>query len=408
MKPSAVAAVSLVCAFVGAGAALIVAQTTDWLEDPATTVVVRDSGGASSAPDSESDAGQPLVGNGFDPAVIYRERAGGVVTVLADFGAADAAAGEPGGESQGSGFVVSHEGYILTNSHVITTAGTGSTGADVRAASRVYVEFKDGDRVAAKVVGWDLFDDVALLKVDPEGHDLQPLPLGDSSQVEVGEPVAAIGSPFGQESSLSVGVVAATKRSIASLTSQYSLVDAIQTDAPINPGNSGGPLVDARGRVIGLNAQIRSTSGTAEGVGFAVPINSAVRSMDQLIADGRVRYAWVGITTQTVTPTLAAELGFGADRGAAVQQVVDRSPAEAADLRAGKREVEFEGIQIVVGGDVIVAIDDTPVLSAEDVVREVSSRLPGEEARFTIVRDGKRLVVKVRFADRPAEFPLEN
>ena len=152
-------------------------------------------------------------------------------------------------------------------------------------ADRVYVEYQDLDRVPARVVGWDVFDDVALIQVDPQDHALAPVPLGDSSAVAVGEPVAAIGSPFGQEDSLGVGVVSATHRSIESLTSKYSLVDAIQTDAPINHGNSGGPLFDARGRVIGINAQIRSDSGTAEGVGFAVPIDSARRSMEQLVAE---------------------------------------------------------------------------------------------------------------------------
>ncbi len=171
--------------------------------------------------------------------------------------------------------------------------------------------FRSGERVSAEVVGFDPFDDVGLLKVDPAEQRLDPVPLGDSSSVVVGDPVAAIGSPFGQTTSLSVGVVSATERSIASLTSTFDLVDAIQTDTPINRGNSGGPLFDARGRVIGINAQIRSDSGTAEGVGFAVPINSAKRSMEQLIATGEVRYAWVGVSTQTVTPAMAEQLGLG-------------------------------------------------------------------------------------------------
>src|SRR5204863_5563932 len=157
------------------------------------------------------------------------------------------------------------------------------------------------DRVPARIVGWDIFDDVALIRVDPQDHSLAPVPLGDSSAVAVGEPVAAIGSPFGQADSLGVGVVAATHRSIESLTSKYNLVDAIQTDAPINHGNSGGPLFDARGRVIGINAQIRSDSGNAEGVGFAVPINSAKRSMEQLIGHGSVSYAYIGVVTTDLT-----------------------------------------------------------------------------------------------------------
>jgi len=406
MRGSGIAIVAVVCALLGGTAALALAKTTGWLEDGAETIVLRDQGSASAAAQVETgasdDAGKPLPGNDFDPATIYRERADGVVTVYSFFAATsdtDAAA------AQGSGFVVSDDGYILTNSHVVTTAGEGATGEQVKAARRVYVQFRDGDRIEADVVGFDLYDDVGVLKVDPQDHELRPVPLGDSSQVVVGEPVAAIGSPFGQESSLSVGVVAATERSIDSLTSNYSLVDAIQTDAPINRGNSGGPLLDARGRALGINAQIRSESGTAEGVGFAVPINSAVRSMEQLKETGRVRYAWVGITTQTVTPSLARLLDLGAERGAAIQEVVAGSPAAAARLEGGTREREVEGIPFTVGGDVIVAIDETAVDSAEDVVRAVTERLPGETAVFTIVRDGERRDVRVKLGERPAQPP---
>ena len=269
----------------------------------------------------------------------------------------------------------------------------------------MYVQFRDGDRVEAEVVGYDLYDDVGVLKVDPDDHELRPVPLGDSAQVVVGEPVAAIGSPFGQESSLGVGVVAATERSIDSLTSNYSLVDAIQTDAPINRGNSGGPLFDGRGRAIGINAQIRSVSGTAEGVGFAVPINSAVRSMEQLKETGSVKYAWVGVTTQTVTPSLAEILRLGAERGAAIQEVVDGSPADRAGLKGGSQEREIEGIPITTGGDLIVAVDGTAIESAEDLVRAVTDRLPGETATFTIVRGDEQLDVKVKLGERPAQPP---
>jgi len=397
MRPAAIAIVAVVCAFVGATGALLVAKATGFVSDPGETVVVRSPSPSVAGADGGSPAtSKPLAGNGFEPAVIYRERSPGVVTIFAEFG--EGTGGNPESQAQGSGFVVSNDGYILTNSHVITTVGEGATGTAVKAADRVYVAFRDGDRVKARVIGWDLFDDVGLLKVDPAGHELFPLPLGDSSAVVVGEPVAAIGSPFSQESSLSVGVVAQTERAIASLTSQFSLVDAIQIDAPINPGNSGGPLLDARGRVIGINAQIRSTSGTAEGVGFAVPINSAIRSMDQLKAEGRVRYAWVGITTQTVTPTLARELNIGAEHG----------PAAKAGLRAGDRDRELDGIQITLGGDIILAIDGEPIDSDADVVRIVSSRLPGETALFTVYRDSKRQNVTVRFGERPAELPDEN
>src|SRR2546426_7849952 len=346
-------------------------------------------------------SGKPLSGNGFDPAKIYRRRAAGVVTIISLFG--NHATTGQGAAAQGSGFVVSSKGYILTNSHVITTAGEGLAGGKVAAASTVFVEFRDGDREPARVVGWDVYDDVGLLKVEPGPHPLSPVPLGDSSRVRVGEPVAAIGSPFGQINSLSVGVVSATERSINSLTSSYDLVDAIQTDAPINHGNSGGPMFDARGFVIGINAQIRSSSGNAEGVGFAVPINSAKRSMEQLIATGSVSYAFVGVTTETLTPSLAKHFGYSVDHGAVIASVQPGSPAADAGLRGGNRDESYLGIDFKDGGDVIVALAGHPVRSSEDVVRIVTDAVsPGQQVPVTLVRHGKRLQIPVRLAERPA------
>ena len=399
MRPSAVAAIALVAAFLGATGALAVGKATGWLDD-GDTYVVREGGGDGSVTQissgSEGVAARPLPGNDFDPASIYRERAEGVVTVYAIFREGDA----PGNQAQGSGFIVSDEGYVLTNSHVITTAGEGE--GQPRQAIRAYVEFRDGDRAEAEVVGFDLYDDVGVLKIDPDAKELRPVPLGDSAEVTVGEPVAAIGSPFGQESSLSVGVVSATERSIPSLTSRYSLVDAIQTDAPINRGNSGGPLLNARGLAIGINAQIRTNTGASEGVGFAVPINAAVRSMEQLVETGSVAYAWVGITTQTITPSLAEELGLDAERGAAVQEVIEDSPAAEAGLRPGTEEREVDGVPLSVGGDLILEIEGVAVESAEDVVRIVTNSLPGETATFTVLREGERVEIDVRFGERPA------
>jgi S1-C subfamily serine protease len=338
---------------------------------------------------------KPLLGGRFDPAAIYASRAPGVVTIYSVIGS-----GAGANVSQGSGFVVSRDGVIMTNSHVITTAG--ESGGDATPASSVYVEFKDRDRVAAKIVGWDVFDDVGVLKVDPRTHALSPLPLGDSSRVVVGEPVAAIGSPFGNENSLAVGVVSATQRSIESLTSQYNLVDAIQVDAPINHGNSGGPLFDAQGRVIGINAQIRSDSGNAEGVGFAVPINAARRSMEQLLATGKVSYAYVGITSEDLTPGIARRFGYPVKYGAVITSVRPGSPGARAGLRGGTDERDFNGVSFTYGGDVLVAVDDSPVRSANDVVRAVSEQLrPGQESIFTVVRDGSRRQVRIVLGTRP-------
>jgi 2-alkenal reductase len=406
VRPGALAVVAVVCALLGSGLSLTIAKGAGWLDDGDTDTIVLTQAAPSPAVNrvNEQGTGKPLPGNEFDPAAIYRERAAGVVTIIALFGGQGGAS--LGDAAQGSGFVVSSEGYILTNSHVITTAGEAPAGEAPEAANSVFVEFRDGDRVSARIVGWDIYDDVGVLKVDRRDHDLAPVPLGDSSRVVVGEPIAAIGSPFGNESSLTVGVVSATERSIDSLTSTYDLVDAIQTDAPINRGNSGGPMFDARGRVIGINAQIRSESGTAEGVGFAVPINSAKRSMAQLIETGRVRYAWLGVSTQTVTPKLAAHFGLGASRGAAIQTVIDGSPADDANLRAGGAEEEYTGIPFRPGGDLIVAIDGNPVRSAEDVVRAVTERLlPGQTTHLTVVRADRRVVVDVVLGERPANPP---
>jgi S1-C subfamily serine protease len=211
-----------------------------------------------------------------------------------------------------------------------------------------------------------------------------------------------MGSPFGNEDSITVGVVSAIRRSIDSLTSIYRVVDAIQIDAPITHGNSGGPLFDARGRVIGINAQIRSDSGNAEGVGFAIPINAAKRSMAQLASTGRVVYAYLGVTTETLTPTLARHLGYGTSRGAIVSAVRDESPAARADLRGGDGREDFNGVQVTRGGDVIVAIDGKRVRSADDVVREISERLPGQTVAVSIVRNSDRMLVRVRLGSRPA------
>jgi S1-C subfamily serine protease len=397
VRPATLAAVVVVAAVLGGAAALGLADAAGLLHPTSKTVVLRAPAvGGEAAP---VVVAKPLAGNGFAPAQIYRARSAGVVTVVSYF---DSAAAPDASAGQGSGFVVSRTGTILTDAHVVTTAGE-SAGAPRRART-VYVEFSDGDRVTARILGYDLFDDVAVLHVDPAQHSVSPVPLGHSSRVVVGQPVAAVGSPFGNADSLSVGVVSAIRRSIPSLTSKYDLIDAIQTDAPINHGNSGGPLFDARGRVIGINAQIRSsgTSSGFEGVGFAVPIDSARRSLEQILATGTVRYAYVGIKTEDLTPSIARRFGYGARHGALVDGVVPGSGAARAGIEAGTRTAAFEGLGVRVGGDAIVAIDGVTVANAEDVVRIVANRLePGETARFTLVRGAARRVVTVRLGSRP-------
>ena len=393
MRAGALAAVSIVAAGLGAAAVLVIGSLAGWVGDDSgvRTVVVPTVAADSGA---VSPAAAPLLGNGFDPARIYAKRSEGVVTIYAYFA--------NGQRAQGSGFVVSGEGHILTNSHVVTNSGADES--TVKGAERIYVSFHDGDRIPGSIVGWDLFNDTGLVKVDPDDHAVSPVPLGDSSRVVVGEPVAAIGSPFGQESSLAVGVVSATQRSIDSLTSAYDVSDAIQIDAPINHGNSGGPLLDARGRVIGINAQIRSDSGTAEGVGFAIPINSARRSMEQLISTGRVAYAYVGVSTQDVTPAISRRFGLGATRGALIQVVNPGTPAARAGLRGSSKQEIFNGVPINIGGDLIVGFAGRKVERAADIARIVTDSLrPGQTVSVTVLRrgNGKRETVRVRLSERP-------
>jgi S1-C subfamily serine protease len=378
---------AVACAVLGGVAALGVARLAGLEGTTRTTTVVER---AAAAP--QTTAALPAAAGGFSPAQIYRERAAGVVTVFSSFG---------GTAAQGSGFVVDAAGTILTNAHVITNAG--ETAGTVSGASSVYVEFPDRDRVLAHIVGWDVFDDVGVLRVDPQAHPLDPLPLGRSASVVVGQPVAAIGSPLGNVDSLAVGVVSAIHRSIAALTADFALNDAIQTDAPIAHGSSGGPLLDAAGRVIGLNAQIRTDQGAATGIGFAVPIDAARRSLRQLLTKGNVSYAFAGIQAEDLTPSLAAHLKLSVDRGALVDHVTAGGPADRAGIRGGTREVTFLGESHLAGGDVVVALAGRPVANADALVRIVTNELePRRTVTIAVFRQGARRTFKITLAARPA------
>jgi S1-C subfamily serine protease len=329
----------------------------------------------------------------FDPQTIYRRDSPGVVTLLS------AQSGGTGG-GLGSGFVVSDSGEIVTNAHVVTTG----SGASIRKAAEVFVRFGDGNQVEAKIVGFDPFSDVALVKVDPKGLTLRPLTLGSIDDVEVGAPVAAIGSPFGEERSLSVGVVSATDRAIESLTG-FQTGGALQTDAAINSGNSGGPLLDARGRVLGINSQIRSSSGSGSGVGFAVPVDVVRRSLGQLREAGTVKYPYLGVSTSGVYPQLAAHFDLGTQRGAWIQQVVSGGPADDAGLRAGTRRETFQEQPWRVGGDVVTKVDGKGVRADADLAREIDDKAPGDRVTLTVVRDGAPRDVPVTLGTRPLQSP---
>jgi S1-C subfamily serine protease len=334
----------------------------------------------------------------FDPAGIYHRLSPGVVTILSIFGGGTSLLEDGGEGGQGSGFVIDGDGYIATNAHVVTTERDNTTDR----ADRVYVEFSDGNRVPATIVGHDPNADVALLKVEPDGLSLTPLRLGESASLEVGDPVAAIGSPFGERQSLTIGVISALDRTIQSLT-QFEIGDAIQTDAAINPGNSGGPLLDAEGRVIGINAQIKSQSGGGEGVGFAIPVDAVRRSLRELRDNGRVDYGYLGVETLTVWPQLAERLELGVDTGALVQKVVDGSPAEDAGLDAGDDEISFQGQEaIATGGDLIVGVNGKRLTREHDLADEIGDHNAGEQVRLSVIRDGERRTIEVELGRRPA------
>jgi S1-C subfamily serine protease len=336
---------------------------------------------------------------GFDPAQIYDRLSPGVVTVLSLFEGGSSLLEDEGEGGQGSGFVLDGNGYIATNAHVVTIDQADGT----EKADQVFVEFIDGNRVPAEIVGHDPNADVALLKIDPNGLSLTPLHLGESHTISVGEPVAAIGSPFGERQSLSIGVISALDRTIRSLT-QFEIGDAIQTDAAINPGNSGGPLLDAEGRVIGINAQIKSQSGGGEGVGFAVPVDAVRRSLRELREKGRVDYGYLGVETLTVWPQLAQRIDLDVNTGALVQEVVDESPAQDAGLEAGGDEISFQGQDgIAIGGDLIVAVDGKQLTREHDLADEIGAHNAGETVELTIVRDGERRTLDVRLGRRPAD-----
>jgi 2-alkenal reductase len=334
---------------------------------------------------------------GFNAVDVYRRAAPGVVTVISIFGDGGGLLGTGGGSGQGSGFVLNRDGEIVTNAHVVTQG----QGANLEQADQVYVEFADRNQVPAEVLGVDPFVDVALLKVDPGDLDLVPLPLGNDRGLQVGQPVAAVGSPFGETQSLSTGVVSALHRPVESLT-RFSIENAIQTDAAINPGNSGGPLLDADARVLGINQQIETRSGANAGVGFAVPITAVKRSVAQLREDGNAEYAFIGVTSATVYPQLAEHLELDTDRGALITDIVDGSPADEAGLQAGDRRVTFQAVRVRAGGDVILLIDDREVADTTDLATIIASHRPGDEVTVEVLRDGDRREVEVTLGTRPS------
>jgi S1-C subfamily serine protease len=317
---------------------------------------------------------------------IYREEGRGVVFIQAEgVSGGETPFGQPQqGTATGSGFVVDEDGTIITNAHV------------VEGASKVQVSFEEGgDLVDAEVKGVDDDTDLAVLKIDPEGQDLTVLPLGDSSDAEVGDPVVAIGNPFGLQRTVTTGIVSALQRQVDA-PSGFAITDVIQTDASINPGNSGGPLLNAQGEVIGINSQIATGGGQGSvGIGFAVPVNTAKDLLPQLRAGKDVKHAYLGVVMGDVTDEVAKRLDLPVDDGAVVQTVTAGSPAD----KAGLRDAEEDG-----GGDVIVAIDGERVSGADDVVSAVAKRQAGETIEIEYYRGGNKRTAEVKLGERPAQL----
>jgi 2-alkenal reductase len=341
-------------------------------------------------------------GGSFDPQRIFKNEGQGVVTVISVFGTGsiESILGGGGG-GVGSGFVLNGEGEIATNAHVVTQG----EGRAAEPAREVYVEFADGNRVEAEILGQDPNADVALLKVDPEGLTLRPLPLGSSENVPVGSPVAAIGSPFGERQSLSVGVVSAIDRDIQSLNGEFAIPGAIQTDAAINPGNSGGPLVNAKGEVIGINQQIKTNSGGGEGVGFAVPVDVVKRSLGALRETGEAKYAYLGVGSVPLYPQLVERFDLDVEKGAWVQDVEPGTPAAEAGIRGGQGEVRFQVQTYSQGGDIITKVEGKPIEDANDLSSAVAQFQPGQDVTVEVHRGGKTQQIEVTLGERPLTAP---
>jgi S1-C subfamily serine protease len=291
------------------------------------------------------------------------------------------------GEATGSGFVADNKGNILTNAHV------------VQGASKIEVGFSENKFIGAKLVGKDTSNDVAVLKVNLSKDQLKPIQLGNSSEARVGDPVVAIGNPFGLDRTVTAGIVSALQRQLKA-PNGFTISDVIQTDAAINPGNSGGPLIDAHGRVIGMNSQIATAGGGGNiGIGFAVPINKIKQIASQLEKSGKVEHAFLGVTGVSITQTLSQRLNLPTDKGALVQSAT--GPAAKAGIKGGDTPASVAGQDIVLGGDIIVSIDGNQVNSMDDVANRVDSKKPGDEVKVGLLRANKQRTVTVKLGNRP-------
>ena len=388
-----VGAVVVVSALVGAGAATAI-STSQGASNTTTTItkIFSQAGQASSV----AQTGPP---HGLTIGQIYDRARSGVVLVTATSTVTAQNPlnpfGPPEKEQQqalGSGFVIDRQGHILTNAHVVVGAsnvqvGFGGTGATTYKAT---------------VVGLDRATDIAVLKVDLPPSALQPLTLGNSNDVQVGDPVVAIGNPLGETQTVTSGIVSAVQRQISSLARNQDIYGAIQTDAAINHGNSGGPLLDAQGHVIGITSQILSSgsNGGSIGIGFAIPIDTAKAVADQIIKTGHAQHTYLGIEGVPLTPALARALNISSSHGVLVAQVTPGSPASKAGIRGGSTTATISGQTYVLGGDVIVSLNGHPVTTFSNLAEPIQGMKAGATVTLGVLRGGKLRTVKVVLASR--------
>ena len=368
----------------------------------ATGLVKSESNGSEAAALAPQPLPQPAAqktsGKGLTVNQIYQQDSPGVAFVQSELAPRPPSplnpfGGSGGGTATGSGFVIDHAGHVLTNAHVVD------------GAQKIEVTLGNSDSsqpVGATVVGKDPSNDIALLKVNAPSNELHPIPLGDSSNTQVGNPVVAIGNPFGLDRTVTAGIVSALQREIKA-PNGFTITHVIQTDAAINPGNSGGPLIDASGAVIGINSQIESPGGGGNvGIGFAVPVNTARQEVQQLLSGGSVQHAFLGISGTDLTPQLAGVLNLPIKTGALVQTVVPGGPADKAGVNGGNATVSIAGQQVRAGGDVITAIDGKPVAGMDDVINLVNAKQPGDQVQLSLQHGSQRRTVTVTLGNRPA------
>jgi S1-C subfamily serine protease len=368
-----------------------------WLAIAAGWIESGDDGGSTATETSVVSpiSAQPVKGSTVSE--IYRRDSPGVAYVEADL--AERANPNPfdlfgenpdRGPAAGSGFVIDDESHILTNAHVVAGAER----------IRVTLDEDDGP-VEAKKIGQDTSTDLALLEVDVDKSKLHPLQLGDSGKVRVGDPVVAIGNPFGLDRTVTSGIVSALQRQIQA-PNDFTIEDVIQTDASINPGNSGGPLIDAAGRVIGITSQIVAGSGGGSvGVAFAVPVNTAREVTAELLRSGKVSRAFLGITGATITDEIARAVNLPVEEGALVQNAFDGGPADKAGIQGGRTQATVAGNELQLGGDIIVAVDGNKISSMDEVVELVGKKKPGDEVELELLRGEDRKRVTVKLGERP-------